>query len=267
MSQTLSCVSMPLGTWAEVRCTHTMHSLTCVSVVVCVVHKPRPCLSYSRRRDRINSVLWRSYYKGGALQVGPQWGQDRMLMSPEGCHHLPIHSRNSRLRLATATNHQVYEDPCDACINASGFPPSSLARFQCVGTACSAHAVRTHCTNLALAQGWAQKQFKCNSPNKCPPCTRGASIDRFWPQTSTQPQITEKLDLHRQTENGTAKFHGSPRCGTNTSCCSNRTVVFARGARDIRISWGDAVVLVETRNNPLQGPQWQVKKTTFLTCR
>ena len=49
----------------RLRCTHTMYSLTCVSVVVCVVHKPRPCLSYSRRRDRINSVLWRSYYKGG----------------------------------------------------------------------------------------------------------------------------------------------------------------------------------------------------------
>ena len=44
-----------------------MHSLTCVSVVVCVVHKPRPCLSYSRRRDRINSVLWHSYYKGGGV--------------------------------------------------------------------------------------------------------------------------------------------------------------------------------------------------------
>ena len=25
-----------------------MHSLTCVSVVVCVVRKPRPCLSYNR---------------------------------------------------------------------------------------------------------------------------------------------------------------------------------------------------------------------------
>ena len=44
-----------------------MHSLTRVSVVVCVVRKPRPCLSYSRRRDRINSVLWRSYYKGGGV--------------------------------------------------------------------------------------------------------------------------------------------------------------------------------------------------------
>ena len=42
-----------------------MHSLTSMSVVVCVVRKPRPCNSYSRRRDRINSVLWRSYYKGG----------------------------------------------------------------------------------------------------------------------------------------------------------------------------------------------------------
>ena len=70
-------------------------------------------------------------------------------MSPEGCHHLPTHSRNSRLRLAMATNHQVYEDPCDACINARGFLPSSLARFHCVGTARSAHAVRAQCTNLA----------------------------------------------------------------------------------------------------------------------
>ena len=42
-----------------------MHSLTCMSVVVCVVRKPRPCNSYRRRRDCINSVLWRSYYKGG----------------------------------------------------------------------------------------------------------------------------------------------------------------------------------------------------------
>ena len=42
-----------------------MHSLTCMSVVVCVMRKPRPCNSYSRRRDRINSVLWRSYYKRG----------------------------------------------------------------------------------------------------------------------------------------------------------------------------------------------------------
>ena len=41
-----------------------MRSLTCVSVVVCVVRKLRPCLSYSRRRDRINLGLWRSLYKG-----------------------------------------------------------------------------------------------------------------------------------------------------------------------------------------------------------
>ena len=44
-----------------------MHSLMCVLVVVSVVRKPCPCLSYSRRRDRINSVLWRSYYKGGGV--------------------------------------------------------------------------------------------------------------------------------------------------------------------------------------------------------
>ena len=42
-----------------------MRSLTCVSVVVCVARKLRPCPSYSRRRDRINLGLWRSLYKGG----------------------------------------------------------------------------------------------------------------------------------------------------------------------------------------------------------
>ena len=42
-----------------------MHSLTCMSVVVGVMRKLRPCNIYSRRRDRINSLLWRSYYKGG----------------------------------------------------------------------------------------------------------------------------------------------------------------------------------------------------------
>ena len=48
-----------------------MHSLMCVSVVVCVARKPRPCLSYSRRRDRINSVLLCSYYKGGGVLSVP----------------------------------------------------------------------------------------------------------------------------------------------------------------------------------------------------
>ena len=41
-----------------------MRSLTCVSVVVCVACKLRPCPSYSRCKDRINLVLWRSLYKG-----------------------------------------------------------------------------------------------------------------------------------------------------------------------------------------------------------
>ena len=42
-----------------------MRARTCVSVVVCVVRKLRPCPSYSGRRDRNNSVQWRSLYKGG----------------------------------------------------------------------------------------------------------------------------------------------------------------------------------------------------------
>ena len=44
-----------------------MRSFTCVSVVVYVARKLRPCLSYSRRRDRINLVLWRSLDKGGGV--------------------------------------------------------------------------------------------------------------------------------------------------------------------------------------------------------
>ena len=42
-----------------------MRSFTCLSVVVYVARKLRPCPSYSRRRDRINLVLWRSLDKGG----------------------------------------------------------------------------------------------------------------------------------------------------------------------------------------------------------
>ena len=57
---------------------HSYHAFfKCMSVVVCVVLKPRPCNSYSRRRDRINSVLWRSYYKGGG-------GGSGLLSSPQG---------------------------------------------------------------------------------------------------------------------------------------------------------------------------------------
>ena len=36
-----------------------------MSAVVCVVRKPRPCRSYSRRRDRNGCVHWRSLYPGG----------------------------------------------------------------------------------------------------------------------------------------------------------------------------------------------------------
>ena len=51
-----------------------MRARTCVSVVVFIARKLRPCPSYSRRRDRNNSVHWRSLYKGGAgyKQTGTQ---------------------------------------------------------------------------------------------------------------------------------------------------------------------------------------------------
>ena len=47
------------------RCTHTTRARTFVSVAGCVSRKLRPCPSYSGRRDRNNSVHWRSLYKGG----------------------------------------------------------------------------------------------------------------------------------------------------------------------------------------------------------
>ena len=46
-----------------------MRSFTCVSVVVYVARKLRPCPSYSRRRDRINLVLWRTLDKGGGVLI------------------------------------------------------------------------------------------------------------------------------------------------------------------------------------------------------
>ena len=56
----------------------------------------------------------------------------------------PPHSGNSRLCLAMATNHQGYEDPCDACINAGwswlGFIAWALHAV-CMQYPLSAHAV------------------------------------------------------------------------------------------------------------------------------
>ena len=56
-----------------------MRSFTCVSVVVYVARKLRPCLSYSRRRDRINLVLWRSLDKGGGGYLGV-WPYQRPIL-------------------------------------------------------------------------------------------------------------------------------------------------------------------------------------------
>jgi len=47
--------------------------------------------------------------------------------------------------------------------------------------------------------------------------------------TISSPKAQEKLDLHRQPEKRTAKFNSSNNCSTNTSCCSDKGVVLARG--------------------------------------
>ena len=46
-----------------------MRMRTGVPVVVCVARTLRPCPSYSGRRDRNNSVHWRSLYKGGGEYI------------------------------------------------------------------------------------------------------------------------------------------------------------------------------------------------------
>ena len=71
----------------ENRVLHPIHiplpGATCVSVVVCVARKPRPCPCYSRRRDRINLGLLRSYYRGGGGTVFQYTGVPRFLLSPK----------------------------------------------------------------------------------------------------------------------------------------------------------------------------------------
>ena len=84
----------------------------------CLAISRKQCLEPSIRTlesSRINSMAYQQQPTWCCilLQVGPQSPQGKMPMSPEGCHHLPTYARNSRLRLATATNHQGFEDRCD----------------------------------------------------------------------------------------------------------------------------------------------------------
>ena len=55
----------------------------CVPVVVCVARKLRPCLSYSRRRGRINSVLLCRLDKGG----GGGCGTAPLFVCAQGIQH------------------------------------------------------------------------------------------------------------------------------------------------------------------------------------
>ena len=91
------------------------------------------------------------------LQVVPQSGQSTIPMSQEGRHHLSTHSCNSRLRSATATNHQGYKTPCGARITAGSFPPFLPARFHCVGTTQCAHSV--HIVQQLGLRHWRKKEL------------------------------------------------------------------------------------------------------------
>ena len=73
-----------------------MHSLTCVSVVVCVARKLRPCPSYSRRRDRINLVLLNNYYKGEGI-----------------CEPMAVAKRGWVMHVKMCFFHAEQRSPCD----------------------------------------------------------------------------------------------------------------------------------------------------------
>ena len=83
-------------------------------------------------------------------------------MSPKGRHHLQTHSHNNRLRLPTATKDmKTLVKPAQM---QGGLLPSSLARFYCDGTTCSALAVHMQCTNLAMVQQPRGPLLKAVSP-------------------------------------------------------------------------------------------------------
>ena len=76
----LSCVYMPLGTWAEVK-VHSYHALTHMCVGSCM-----PCLGYSRCRNHINLVRLHSSYKGGGVWCCTEkWLVGKVWRSQNGC--------------------------------------------------------------------------------------------------------------------------------------------------------------------------------------
>jgi hypothetical protein len=49
------------------------------------------------------------------------------------------------------------------------------------------------------------------------------------PKIPSPSQSQHKLGLHGKPENGTTQLHGSRSCGNNTSCCSDKGLVLAKG--------------------------------------
>ena len=85
------------------RCTHTMRAHTCVSVVVCVARKLRPCPSYSRCRDRNNSVHWRSSYRRGGVIKGSVGAGPRIERSHPRCTMCGVRVGGAHTRRSVAT--------------------------------------------------------------------------------------------------------------------------------------------------------------------
>ena len=77
--------------------------------------------------DHCGSVAWLigngPHSVAYCYKLGPNRVKAECLCPQKATTIFSTHSHNSRLRLATATNHQGYEDPCDGCINAGWFPP------------------------------------------------------------------------------------------------------------------------------------------------
>ena len=111
----------------------------CCLWILLMSHHLNPLAALSDHRKLvawlISNVPHRAAY---CYKLGPN------RVKTEGRHHLPTHSRNCRSRMATATNHQGYDDPGDARINAGCFHPFLPGYVSLCG-----HCMRTQCARIA----------------------------------------------------------------------------------------------------------------------
>ena len=141
--------------------------VACVPVVVCVARKLRPCLSYSRGRDCINSVFLCSLDNGGGLEVflaaifgapAPEilWEIGTDLGSP-GLQQRMLHCTAVPADTASVAGASPSPRPCASVLCCGACPPSTHQHPQTSTRAslllCRGQDVCFH----AVQPGWRQR--------------------------------------------------------------------------------------------------------------